>query len=225
MKILLVEDEKELLDSVSEFLKSEGYLCEQARNYATADEKLSIYLYDLVILDVTLPDGNGLGLLQQLKDSHPETGVLIISAKDSLNDKLMGLDLGADDYMTKPFHFSELNSRINAIVRRRNFKGASKIEYFEITVELTSKSVRVHDQQVDLTKKEYDLLLYFITNKNRVLTKEGIAEHLWGDHSDMADNFDFIYTHIKNLRKKIEMLGGRDYLKTIYGVGYKYCDQ
>jgi DNA-binding response OmpR family regulator len=225
MKILLVEDEKELLNSLSTSLKREGFLCETAWNQKTAEEKLSIYKYDLVILDITLPDGNGLNLLSQLKTDLPETGVLIVSAKNSLDDKLKGLDLGADDYLTKPFHFSELNSRINAIIRRRNFNGSSKLNFFEISIDLIGKTVNVNEHHLDLTKKEYDLLLYFITNKNRVLTKEGIAEHLWGDHADMADNFDFIYTHIKNLRKKIEAEGGQNYLKTIYGVGYKYSDQ
>lgn len=225
MKILLIEDEIELLDSVSESLKTGGFICEKAENFNKAEEKIALYQYDVVILDISLPDGNGLNLLNQLKDNHPETGVLIVSAKNSLDDKLTGLDLGADDYLTKPFHFSELNSRINAIIRRRNFNGAPNVHFFEISINPIGKLVTVNGQIIDLTKKEFDLLLYFITNKNRVLTKEVIAEHLWGDHADMLDNFDFIYTHIKNLRKKIEAEGGKNYLQTIYGVGYKYSDQ
>lgn len=225
MKILLVEDEMELLESVSESLKSAGFICEKAENYRLAESKVSIYEYDVVILDITLPDGNGLDLLKQLKNVHPKTGILIVSAKNALDDKLKGLDLGADDYLTKPFHFSELNSRINAILRRRSFNGVPLLRFYEISIDPVGKVVAVNNREIDLTKKEFDLLLYFITNKNRVLTKEDIAEHLWGDHADMVDNFDFIYTHIKNLRKKIEAEGGMNYLKTIYGVGYKYCDR
>jgi DNA-binding response OmpR family regulator len=222
MKILVVEDEKQLLDSVIIYLQKEGFICEEALSFSAAADKLAIYDYDIVMIDITLPDGNGLDLLQIMKKEHSDTGILIVSAKNSLDDKLKGLDLGADDYITKPFHLPELNSRINAIIRRRNFRGQTMIIFNEIEIEPAARQAHVNGTTLDLTKKEYDLLLYFITNKNRVLTKEAIAEHLWGDHLDMADNFDFIYTHIKNLRKKIEKEGGANYLQTVYGLGYKF---
>lgn len=157
-----------------------------------------------------------------IKESKPKTGVLIISAKNSLDDKLKGLDLGADDYITKPFHLAELNSRINSLIRRKHYDGDNKITFNEIDIDPVAKVARVNGETLDLTKKEYHLLLYFITNKNRVLTKESIAEHLWGDNADMLDNFDFIYTHMRNLRKKMNGLGATDYLQTVYGLGYKF---
>ena len=224
MKILIVEDEPQLLESIDSFLKNEGFLCEIAPFYFNAEDKLISYDYDVVILDITLPDGNGLDLLKLIKNNNASTGVLIVSAKNSLDDKLTGLDLGADDYITKPFHLSELNSRVNAIIRRRNFKGEEEIIFNEITLIPSAKEVKVNGNLLDLTKKEYALLLYFVINKNRVLTKEAIVEHLWGDNMDMADNFDFIYSHIKNVRRKIEANKGKNYLKTVYGIGYKYTD-
>ena len=225
MKILIVEDEEQLLESISAYLQKEGFICEQASSYTAAESKLIDYHYDIIVLDITLPDGSGLDLLKQLKTTHSETGTLIVSAKNSLDDKLKGLDLGADDYITKPFHLSELNSRINAIIRRRNFKGETNITFNEIVINPAAMQVKVNGNEIILTKKEYHLILYFVVNKNRVLTKEAIAEHLWGDNIDLADNYDFIYTHIKNLRKKIEAEGGNDYLKTVYGLGYKYAEQ
>ncbi len=225
MKILIVEDEKPLLESIWGYLTKQGFVCEEASTYFQAKNKLGDYQYDIVILDITLPDGNGLNLLHQIKLDHSDMGILIVSAKNSLDDKLKGLDLGADDYLTKPFHLAELNSRINAIVRRRNFQGQTKISFNEIEIDPASRQTNVNGKIIDLTKKEYDLLLYFITNKNRVVTKEAIAEHLWGDNMDVADNFDFIYTHIKNLRKKVEKEGGSDYLHSVYGMGYKFSEQ
>ncbi len=225
MKILIVEDEQQLLESISGYLYKQGFICEEAVTWREAEDKLSLYRYNIVILDITLPDGNGLDLIKLLKKSYPDTGILIVSAKNSLDDKLTGLDLGADDYITKPFHLSELNSRVNAIIRRKYFHGNSHIIHNEVEIDTDSKQGIVNNKPLNLTKKEYDLLLYFITNKNRVLTKEAIAEHLWGDNIDLADNFDFVYTHIKNIRKKIMQEGGTDYLKTVYGVGYKFTDR
>ncbi len=224
MKILIVEDELEILKVIKKYLQNADFICESAMTYFEAEDKFISYKYDIVILDITLPDGNGLDLLKTIKKINPETGVLIVSAKDSLDDKLMGLDLGADDYITKPFHLPELNSRINSIIRRRKFEGNENIIFHEIEINPDAKTVFANKQPVELTKKEYFLLLYFITNKNRVLTKEAIAEHLWGDNIDLADNFDFIYTHMRNLRKKIKKTGANDYLQTIYGLGYKFGD-
>lgn len=222
MKLLIVEDELELLNSTCVYLQKEDFVCEAASNFFDAEDKLLSYNYDVVILDINLPDGNGLDLLKFVKGKNPETGVLIVSAKDSLDDKLKGLDLGADDYITKPFHLAELNSRVNSLLRRRKFEGNNNIIFEEIEIDPVAKIAMVNSVPLDLTKKEYFLLLYFITNKNRVLTKEAIAEHLWGDNIDMVDNFDFIYTHMRNLRKKLKKSGANDYLQTIYGLGYKF---
>jgi len=222
MKLLIVEDEIELLNTTSGYLENEDFVCECAPNFFEAEDKLISYKYDVVILDINLPDGNGLDLLKFIKEKSPETGVLIVSAKDSLDDRLKGLDLGADDYITKPFHLAELNSRVNSLLRRRKYEGSNNIIYNEIEIDSVAKTAIANDITLDLTKKEYFLLLYFITNKNRVLTKEAIAEHLWGDNIDMVDNFDFIYTHMRNLRKKLKKSGANDYLQTIYGLGYKF---
>lgn len=222
MKLLIVEDEMELLNATSGYLEKEDFVCETAPNFFEAEDKLISYHYDVVILDINLPDGNGLELLEFIKQKSPETGVLIVSAKNSLDDKLKGLDLGADDYITKPFHLAELNSRVNSLLRRRKFEGNNNIVFKEIEIDPVAKKVVANDVTLDLTKKEYFLLVYFITNKNRVLTKEAIAEHLWGDNIDMVDNFDFIYTHMRNLRKKLKKSGANDYLQTIYGLGYKF---
>jgi DNA-binding response OmpR family regulator len=222
MKILIIEDEIELLVAISNFLTRELFICELAENFKKADEKLSIYEYDIILLDITLPDGNGLMLLDTIKKHQNRAGVIIISAKNSLDDKIQGLDLGADDYITKPFHLSELNSRIKAILRRKHYGGSDTITFNEMSINTESKSVIVNGKELTLTKKEYDLLLYFLVNKNRILTKEAIAEHLWEDNIDLADNFDFIYTHLNNIRRKIRQAGGSDYIKTIYGMGYKF---
>ena len=223
MKILIIEDEIELLIAISNFLTKEKFICELAENFRKADEKLSIYEYDVVLLDITLPDGNGLSLLQSIKKQQKRAGVIIISAKNSLDDKIHGLDLGADDYITKPFHLSELNSRIKAVLRRKKFDGSDIIKFNEMSLNTESKTVTVNDEELALTKKEYDLLQFFLINKNRVLTKEAIAEHLWEDNIDLADSFDFIYTHLNNIRRKIKQAGGADYIKTIYGMGYKFA--
>ncbi len=224
MKILIVEDEIELLESIVSFLKNEDFICEKASTFFDAEDKLVSFKYDVVVLDINLPDGSGIDLLRMIKEQNPETGVLIVSARNSLDDKLEGLDLGADDYITKPFHLAELNSRINSLIRRRNFGGSESIVFNEIEIDPTSKTVKIDNRPIELTKKEYNLLLYFISNKNKVVTKESIAEHLWGDEIEMADSYDFIYTHLGNLRKKMKKFGSKDYVKTMYGLGYKFAD-
>lgn len=223
MKILIVEDEKELRDTICTYLENEGFICEKTAHYEDALEKVQVYTYDLVVLDITLPDGNGLNLLRYLKNQRIQSGVLIVSAKDSLEDKLTGLELGADDYITKPFHLAELNARVKSIIRRKNFDGNNEVIFQQLKIDISNTEARVNEQLLELTRKEYELLIYFIHNQNRVLTKEAIAEHLWGDHMDMADSFDFIYTHIKNLRRKIQEKGGDNYIKTVYGMGYKFA--
>lgn len=222
MKILIVEDEKELINEIESYLLKENYVVETSQYFENAIEKLSIYVYDIAVIDITLPDGTGLDLINHIKKNRFDTGILIISAKNSLDDKLKGLDLGADDYITKPFHLAELNARIKALIRRKKFNGTTEIIHNEINIYPDTKEVSVYDIKIQLTKKEYELLTFFIANKNRLLTKESIAEHLWGDNIDLSDNFDFIYTHINNLRKKISIAGGKDYLQTVYGMGYKF---
>jgi len=222
VKLLIVEDELSLLEAMKEYLNKEGFTCESAPDYFSAEEKILCYQYDCIVADITLPGGSGLQLIKEFKKKNSETGIIIISAKNSLDDKIIGLDLGADDYLTKPFHLSELNARIKSIIRRRNFQGGNEIIAGEIKIVPENMQVTVKNESLELTRKEYDLLLYFISNKNRVLTKEAIAEHLWGEQSDALDSFDFVYTHLKNLRKKILDKGGYDYIKTIYGIGYKF---
>jgi DNA-binding response OmpR family regulator len=221
MKVLIIEDEKQLADSISSYLKGEGYSCEVASTFLSADEKVQVYDFDCILLDITLPGGSGLNILQHLKAKKPNAAVIIISAKNSLDDKVEGLDSGADDYLPKPFHLSELNARLKSVIRRRSFGGSNEIEFNGITVNLTERRAIVKGQEIALTKKEYDLLLFFLSNPNRVITKESIAEHLWGEEMDVADSLDFIYSHVKNLRKKIMEKGGDDCIQTVYGMGYK----
>lgn len=225
MKLLLVEDEPLLLEEMESYLTEQGYRCERATTFFEGQEKLHLYHYDLVVLDITIPGGSGLGLLQQFKLDHKNTGVLIVSAKNSLDDKVSGLQLGADDYITKPFHMEELNARIFALLRRRSFNGENQIRIDDLSINMAHKSVMVAGQPLTLTKKEYELLLYFVINKNRVVSRQSIAEHLWGDHYDMADNYDAVYVHTMNLRKKIAALSSTDYVKTVHGMGYKWSSQ
>jgi DNA-binding response OmpR family regulator len=224
VKILIIEDEVGLSDSIEAYFSDGDSICETALDFTSALEKVSIYRYDCIILDLTLPGGNGLDLIRQLKAAQHNDGVMIISAKNSLDDRLTGLDLGADDYLTKPFHLSELKSRVSAIIRRRSFNGNNILAFQEIMVDLAAKSVTVNHLPVRLTRKEYSLLLYFIANKGKVVSKNAIAEHLWGDSIDVSDNFDFIYSHIKNIRKKLVEAGAKDYIQAAYGMGYKFTE-
>ena len=221
MKFLVAEDEYDLQQAIIKYLSQEGNRCESASDYIEASEKIDLYEYDIIILDLNLITGSGLDLLKQLKKNHNRAGVIIISANNSLENKLEGLDLGADDYLTKPFHLAELNSRIKAVLRRAKFEGEDVIVFQEIRLDTNSRTAFLNDKPITLTRKEYELLLFFITNKGRVLSKSIIAEHLWGDDSDMLDSFDFIYVHINNLRKKLTAEGAK-YIQTAYGSGYKF---
>jgi len=225
MKILIIEDENELLSTMKNYLESEGFLCETAISYFEAEDSLSVFNYDIIVLDLTLPGGDGLDLIRLIKDRNKQAGLLIVSAKNSLDDKIKGLDMGADDYISKPFHLAELSSRIKSLARRRHFNGTNELIFNEIKINIDSGEVSVNGELIDLTKKEYDILLYFMVNKNKLITRESIAEHVWGDNISFADNFDFIYSHIKNLRKKIAQKNGRNYLHNIYGMGYKFSDR
>jgi DNA-binding response OmpR family regulator len=224
VKLLIVEDDRSLSRSINDYLKLEGHICEVALTYNDATEKASVNKYDCIILDIGLPDGNGLDLIKEMKANKLTGGILILSAKSSLDDKLVGLKIGADDYLTKPFHFAELSARINSIHRRNNFLGLNEITFNEIRINTEDNQAFVNDRLLILTKKEYDLLLFFIANRNRIITKESIVEHLWGDNVILTDSFDFVYTHVKNLRKKIVAAEGRNYIKCIYGFGYKFIE-
>ncbi len=223
MKVLLVEDHVDLAKNMHTYLSKEGYVCEVSESVEKAMSKLGGFKYDVMVLDIMLPDGNGLDILRWVKQTDSEMGVLILSAKNSLQDKIDGLELGADDYLAKPFHLAELNARLKSIFRRRQLQGSSVIEYQGIQIDTEKHEVKVKEVLLDLTRKEYELLLYFLVNKNRVLTKQSIAEHLWGDYIDALDSFDFVYQHIKNLRKKITQAGGKDLIQTMYGSGYKFA--
>lgn len=224
MKILIVEDEHKLSDSIVTYLKSEKYLCEQAFDYNEALEKVRGYDYDCVLLDLMLPGGSGLDILRDIKRRNNPAGVIIVSAKDSLDDKVKGLEIGADDYLPKPFHLAELGMRVYAIIRRKEFGASNTLENNGIKINLLEKSVEANGRPVTLTKSEYDLLLFFIGNRNRVLSKGAIAEHLSGDFADMMDNFDFVYTHIKNLRAKLAQTGMPNCIQNVYGMGYKWIE-
>ena len=221
MKLLIIEDEFSLKQSMVDYLTASSYLCESASNFQDAMEKIELYEYDCIILDIMLPDGSGLNLLKSLKENNKSDGVIIISAKGELDDKIQGIEMGADDYLAKPFHLSELAVRIAAIIRRKSFQGKSHMTLDNIIIDIQGKRVTVENKELDLTQKEYQLLLYLAINKNRVLSKNAIAQHLWGDDMDFPDNYDFIYAHIKNLRKKLVAAGTEDCIRSIYGEGYK----
>ena len=225
MKLLLIEDEKELALSIQKYLTGKDFVCEWVDNAKAAIDKISIYEYDCILLDLMLPDGNGFEILTELKDQNKAEGIIIISAKETLETRIEGFNLGADDYLTKPFHLSELLVRVQALIRRKNFKGGNIISFNEINIDILSKTVKVNNNKIDTTKKEIDLLLYLIGNENRVLSKSAIAEHLSGDMADMLDNHDFVYAHIKNLKKKLNDAGSGDYIKSIYGLGYKWKNE
>lgn len=222
MKILIIEDEAAIAKSIKNYFKANDVHCEEANNFKDALTKIDMYDYDCILLDLMLPDGDGFDLLRHLKKNNKTEGVIIISAKETLDSRLEGFNLGADDYLTKPFHLSELLVRMQALIRRKNFKGNNEVVYNEIKIDILSKTVSVNDSKLDITKKQIDLLLYLIGNENKVLSKGAIAEHLSGDMADMLDNHDFIYAHIKNLKKKLAQAGCGDYIKTIYGLGYKW---
>lgn len=224
MKVLVVEDEPAMLESIERALKQENAVVETATNLNDALDKVLIYEYDCILLDINLPDGSGLEILQELKNRNKSDGVLILSARDSLDDKLEGLNLGADDYLTKPFHFSELIARIRSIVRRKKFDGNAILEIGNIRVDVTNQSITIHNEGVTLNRKEFAILMYLISNKGRLVSKTALAEHVWGDHIDESDSFEFIYSQIKNLRKKMNDLDSGIEIQSIYGVGYKLIE-
>ncbi|MBB6612682.1 response regulator transcription factor [Pontibacter sp. Tf4] len=221
MKILVVEDEPEMLDNMVRSLQEEQYVVETADTYDAASEKINLYQYDCILLDIGLPGGSGLTLLEELKQLNPAQGVIIVSAKNAVDDKVAGLNLGADDYLPKPFHMAELHARVKSVLRRRHFEGSQTIGLNNLTIDPDERAVFVDGRELTLNRKEYDILLYFIANKNRLVSKTALGEHVWGDQIDEADSFDFIYSQIKNLRKKLKEHGAQLEIQAIYGIGYK----
>ena len=221
MKILIIEDEPSLRELIQRSLEKERYVVEAAADFQSGLRKIEDYDYDCVLLDIMLPDGNGLNLLEQLKKMRKRENVIIISAKDSLDDKVLGLELGADDYLPKPFHLAELNARIKSVIRRQRRDGEMDIRLANIRIVPDTFQVFVDDKEIELNRKEYDILLYFANRPGRLVNKNTLAESVWGDHIDQVDNFDFIYARIKNLRKKLKDAGALAELKAVYGFGYK----
>ena len=221
MKILIVEDEPALRELIQRSLEKERYVVEVAADFNSALRKIEDYDYDCVLLDIMLPDGSGLDLLEKLKAMHKRENVIIISAKDSLEDKVLGLELGADDYLPKPFHLAELNARIKSVIRRQHHDGEIDICLGNIRILPDKYQVLINDREVELNRKEYDILLYFINRPGRLVNKNTLAESVWGDHIDQVDNFDFIYAKIKNLPKKLKDAGATAEIKAVYGFGYK----
>jgi DNA-binding response OmpR family regulator len=225
VKLLIIEDERELAESMATYLQNESYACEVAFNFKEALDKIETSEYECIVLDITLPGGSGLQVLQELRKNNKSDGVIIISAKNSIDDRITGLQLGADDYLVKPFHLSELAARINAIIRRKMHSGNNIISFNEINIDTLAKEVAVKNEPVELTRKEYELLLYFISNQRRVISKNALVAHLWSHEMGTGESIDFIYTHIKNLRKKLQEKGCGDYIRSLYGMGYKLTDQ
>ncbi len=224
MKILVIEDEQQLLSNIKESLEKESFLIEVAMEYSKALEKALIYDYDCILLDIMLPNGSGIDILKELKRNNKTDNVIIISAKDSLDDKLLGLELGADDYLTKPFHLAELNARVKAVIRRKNLKGNNTIEILNTALNINERLLKINGRAVHLNRKEFDLLYYFLQNKGRLITKSALAEFVWGDNADNADSFDFVYYQIKNLRKKLSEAKADIGIEAVYGVGYKLTE-
>lgn len=224
MKILVIEDERELSQDIVTFLSTDRYVCEQAYHFREAIEKIELYTYDCILLDLSIPGGDGLKILDEIKRREIDSGIIIISARGSLDDKIAGLKIGADDYLAKPFSLPELSIRIYALMRRKQFSHTNILKSNNIEIDLLAKKVVVDDEPVFLTKSEYDLLLFLIGNKNRVVSKNSIAEHLSGDMADMLDSHNFVYAHIKNLKAKLSDGGCQNCIKTIYGTGYQWIE-
>jgi len=221
MKLLVIEDEPSLLQSIMEYFIQIDFLCEGVTTYSNAIQKIDDYTYDCIILDINLPDGSGFELLKYLRQYKKDEGVVIISARNSLDDKITGLNFGADDYVTKPFHLSELNARIKALIRRKYAHGSNILEAGNLQMDLAARTVTCENQILALTKNEFNLLLFLVNNKNRVVSKQAIAEHIYGDEKDNMPSFDFVYSHIKNLKRKLKEKGCEDIVQTVYGLGYK----
>ncbi len=222
MKILIIEDEKSLLEDIKHYLTENGYNCDYSTTVKSALNKLAENKYTVALIDLDLPDGSGLEIISHIKNTFPEMGIIIATAANSLEDKLNGLKLGADDYLTKPFHLSELNARIYSLIRRRNFSGKNALVFDGLEIDTTEKKVISNGVALQFTKKEYDILVFLASNPTHLITKEALAENIWGDKAEMATTFDFVYSQIKNLKRKLNEVGLKDYIKVVYGLGYKF---
>ena len=221
MKILIIEDEPSLREVMQRALEQERYIVETAATYAEADARIAAYSYDCILLDIMLPDGSGLRLLEHIKHQRRRDNVIIISARDSLDDKVEGLELGADDYLPKPFHTAELLARIRSVLRRGRSGGDLTLTVGNVSLDVDKARVTVDGREVPLLKKEFDILLYLMQRPNHLVDKAVLAEAVWGDHADDADNFQFVYAQMKNLRRKMAEAGATAEIKSVYGFGYK----
>lgn len=221
MKILIIEDEAGLREVIQQSLEKEKYIVETAHDFISGLDKLGSYDYDCVLIDIMLPNGSGLDLLAEIKKQRKQEAVIIISAKDAVDDKVKGLDLGADDYLSKPFHLAELHARIKSAIRRKSHNGDTLITFKNLILSPEQRTVSVENNDLVLNRKEFDLLYYFVINPNRLINKTALAEYVWGDHTDQADNLDFVYSQIKNLRKKLKDADADVDLQAVYGIGYK----
>ena len=224
MRVLIIEDEKSLREDVVDYLSENGYKCDFATTVKSSLQKLTDTAYSCALIDVGLPDGSGMEIVEHIKKQFPEMGVIIVTAKNALEDKLTGLKIGADDYLTKPFHLSELNARLHSVLRRRNFGGKNTLVFEGLEIDTTEKKVTANQTQLQLTKKEYDILVYLASNPTHLITKEALADAIWGDKAEMASSFDFVYSQIKNLKKKLNEVDLKNYIKVVYGMGYKFKD-
>ncbi|MCK5137217.1 MAG: response regulator transcription factor [Bacteroidales bacterium] len=225
MQILIVEDEASLMESMVSYLEMEGFRCEQAADYHTAIGSMDKHDYICLLIDLNLPDGEGLDLVKIARQNHDRSGIIIISARNTIEQRVRGLEVGADDYLVKPFHLSELVARVHSVARRTRMQGEEILTFGMIRVMPEARTCFVDDGKVDLTRKEHDLLLYLMANRNRVVTKESIADYLWGEYGGGYGSYDFVYTHMKNLRRKLVDAGCPDYIKNMYGVGYKFSQE
>lgn len=225
MKILVIEDEPALRTILAEILEKESFVVECVSDFYAAMDKISVYEYDCILLDIMLPGGNGLEILKELKHIRKNEGIIIISAKDSVDDKVNGLALGADDYLAKPFHTAELVARVKSVVRRKQFKGQNVTQLRNLSLDFDQRTLFIQGKEVILNRKEFDILTFFVANKNRLVSKTALAEHVWGDQIDEADSYEFIYSQIKNLRKKLKDHGSEVEIQAIYGIGYKLVEE
>jgi DNA-binding response OmpR family regulator len=224
MKVLIVEDETDLQSVLIDFLSKEKYAFDAVSTYHEASEKISLYNYDCILLDINLPDANGFKLLDELKEIDKTEGVIIISARASVDDKIRGLNLGADDYLTKPFHLSELNARIQAVIRRKKFDSSRKISFANIEIDILQLAVKIDGNTISLTKKEFDILQHLIANRNIVVSKNSIVEYIWGDYVDNSLSLDLLSTHLKNLKRKLKQANATAEIRNVYGVGYQIME-
>jgi DNA-binding response OmpR family regulator len=221
VKLLIIEDEHSLRESIAQYFTEGGFLCEQAGTFQEGNQKADNFQYDCIILDINLPGGNGLELLDHLRKDKKTDGVIIISARDAVEDRITGLDLGADDYITKPFHLSELNARVKSLLRRKYAAGSNTMQAGVLQLDLSAKTITIDNILVPFTKNEFELLMFLVTNQNRVVSRQAIAEHLYGEQTDNFASFDFVYSHIKNIKRKLKEKGHGDMLQAVYGLGYK----